>query len=87
MLNQMIPPCALHCDFRLSDAILPLLRPAPELLNLLHFVALVSKMFGCYWMLLHNDDFDHTLFRDLHEPFDDVQEATTKVEFHLGFDW
>ena len=38
-------------------------------------------------MLLHNDDFDHTLFRDLHEPFDDVQEATTKVEFHLGFDW
>ena len=33
MLNQMIPPRALHCNFRLSDATLPLVRPSPELLN------------------------------------------------------
>ena len=31
---------ALHRDFRLSDAILPLMRLSPELLNLLHFVFL-----------------------------------------------
>ena len=43
MLNPMLPPRALHCDFRLSDAILPLLRPLPELLNLLHFVLLKPR--------------------------------------------
>ena len=30
--------CVLHRDFRLSDAMLPLLRPSPELLNHLHFM-------------------------------------------------